>query len=317
MTTIIKIKYCCRIFCLALLLLSLNPLHSIAQADSTAPPDTSAPAAKEVIETPELLSPSLVFIAVQENDNAIELKATMRAKQKGQSYKLYRMKVAFYNVTAGGETALGYAITNGEGKAVFIFKADTLKADAEGKLQFKAVFAGNKAMEPAEETVTFKKAKLELTPVKEDSTLSIQIKLTETGADSATPIKDVVVGIYVKRLFLPLKVGEATTDENGEASVEFPAGLPGDIKGELTILAKIDENETYGYLETAVAEKWGVPVSSKSVEQPRALWSTHPPLWMLITFILLMVVVWGHYLVIVYELFRLRKEEPHTPATNA
>jgi hypothetical protein len=40
-------------------------------------------------------------------------------------------------------------------------------------------------------------------------------------------------------------------------------------------------------------------------------------MWMLITFIILMTAVWGHYIVIVYELFRLRKEQPAVDATQA
>ena len=81
-------------------------------------------------------------------------------------------------------------------------------------------------------------------------------------------------------------------------------------------MAMLLENETYGNLETSVAQKWGVPVSDKLNELPRALWSPHPPLWMLITFIIMVVVVWGHYLVIIIQLFRLRKEEPASNATT-
>jgi hypothetical protein len=116
-----------------------------------------------------------------------------------------------------------------------------------------------------------------------------------------------------------MKIGEGTTDENGEASVEIPNNLPGDAKGNITLLVKLDESETYGYLEAAAVEKWGIPVSDKIEDQPRSLWSSHPPLWMLITFIILMAAVWGHYIVIVYELFRLRKEQPNTAdnATNS
>jgi len=36
---------------------------------------------------------------------------------------------------------------------------------------------------------------------------------------------------------------------------------------------------------------------------------------MLVTFIILMGTVWGHYVVIVVQLFRLRKEEPHGTVT--
>jgi hypothetical protein len=107
-----------------------------------------------------------------------------------------------------------------------------------------------------------------------------------------------------------LKIGEGTTDENGEATVEVPANLPGDDNGNITLLAKLDENETFGNLEASAVQQWGLPVSSKVQDQPRALWSENPPIWMLVTFIVLMVVVWGHFVVIVYELFRLRKEEP-------
>jgi hypothetical protein len=165
-------------------------------------------------------------------------------------------------------------------------------------------------MESADGEVTVKKAQLQITPVKEDSLLTVKVKFVAPGAaDSAG--KDLTIGIFVKRSFNPLKIGEGTTDENGEVTVEIPANLPGDDKGNITLMAKIDENETFGNLEASVTQQWGKPVSDKLQKQPRALWSVHPPLWMLITFIALMVIVWGHFLVIVYELFRLRKEEPH------
>ncbi len=129
-----------------------------------------------------------------------------------------------------------------------------------------------------------------------------------TGAE--IPVPEAVLGIFVQRWFKPLKIGEGTTDEKGEATVEVPGNLPGDAKGNITLLAKLDENEMYGNLETNVTQKWGIPVSDKLNELPRALWSSHPPYWMMITFIILVSVVWGHYLVILIQLFRLRKEEP-------
>lgn len=307
-----------RMLRLAILLILICPVRAAAQAGSAGatPADSSAPAITEEKQTPELLSPSLQLVAVQKSDNSIDLKATLKAKQKGQSYKLYRLKVSFYAVAGASETKLGQAITNGEGKAIINVKADTLKGDADGKLQFKAAFEGNNGMDAAEESVSFKKARLELTPVKEDSLLSVKIKFTDLSAAAEMPVKDVVIGIYVKRLFLPLKVGEGTTDENGEATIEFPTGLPGDSKGNLVLLAKLDENETYGNLEASATENWGVPVSEKITEQPRSLWSNHPPVWMLLTFTILMVAVWGHYIVIAYQLFRLRREEPGVPATK-
>lgn len=287
-----------------------------AAADTAAVPVTEEPAAEEPAEEESLISPSIEFLGVQKADNSIDLKAGLKAKVKGQFMNLYKMKVSFFQVMGEEERELGFAITDGRGKAVFNVKADSsLKADAEGKVYFKAVFAGNKAMESAEEFTEFKRARLEITPIKEDSLLSVQVKLVDIGTGEEIPVPETLVGIFVKRHFNPLKVGEGTTDENGEALVEFPLGLPGDTAGNLTLIAKLDENEVFGNLEaTVVAPKWGVPVSNIIEDQPRALWSSHPPLWMLITFIVLMLVVWGHYVVIVYELFRLKKEQPKEAA---
>lgn len=294
-----------------LLWIMLLPGFLLAQTDTaeTAVADTTAPAETVAEEAaPEMIAPSLVLTAVQKNDKSIDLKTTLKAKVNGQFYQLYRMKITFYATGGENETELGSVITDGRGNAVFNVKNDTLPLDAEGKLNFKAVFAGNKAMESAEEVVGFKKAMLSITPVKAEDALSVQVKLTDAAE---SPVKDVTVGVYVKRLFQAQKIGEGTTDENGEAVIEFPPGLPGDAKGNLTLVARVDENESFGNLEASAVEAWGKAVSDKSVEQPRALWSSHPPLWMLITFFVLMAAVWGHYLVIVYELFRLRKEEPH------
>lgn len=288
------------------LLLVASPLAGTAQTDSTA---QNADATQQ---EPELISPSLEFAAVQKSDHSIDLKVRLRGKVNGQSINFYKIKISFFQVVNEEDISLGFSTTDGSGKALFKVAGDSLKTDSEGNLHFKAVFAGNKAMDPVEEVVAMKRALLEMTPIKEDSLLSIQVKLSDLGTGTATPIKEATIGVFVKRSFLPLKVGEGTTDENGEATIEFPNGLPGDPKGNLTVIARLDENEIYGNLETTSVQNWGVPVSDKIENQPRALWSTHPPIWMLITFIVLMVTVWGHYIVIVYELFRLRKEKPHT-----
>ena len=275
------------------MLLLCLPVNLFAQTDSAATKET------ETKEEASLISPSLDFIVVQKSDNTIDLKATVKAKIKGTFLNLRLLKITFLQVSDTTEKNLGFIITDERGKATLNVKNEALIMAKDGSLNFKASFAGNKQMETADGEVTVKKAQLQITPVKEDSLLTVKVKFVAPGAaDSAG--KDLTIGIFVNRSFNPLKIGEGTTDENGEVTVEIPANLPGDDKGNITLLAKIDENENYGNLEA-------------SVDQPRALWSVHPPIWMLVTFIALMVIVWGHFLVIVYELFRLRKEEPHQP----
>jgi hypothetical protein len=291
-----------------LLMLLLLPVQLLAQTDSTKTADSNAP------EAPSLIAPSIDLITVQKADNTIDLKAAIKAKVKGTFIKLPLLKISFVQITDTAEKALGFLITDRNGAAVLNITADGIKTDTGGKLLFKALFAGNKAMETAEGEVTIKRARLEMVPVKGDSVNSVQIKLIDIGTGEEKPVPEIAVGIFVKREFNPLKIGEGTTDESGEASVDIPNNLPGDDKGNITLLAKLDENEIYGNLEVAAVQKWGVPVSNKIEQLPRALWSSHPPLWMLITFVLLMAVVWGHYIVIIVQLFRLRNEEPHATA---
>ena len=292
-------------------LLLIIPRQMLAQADST---QKTEPAA--TVES-SLISPSLTFISVQNADNSIDLKAAIKAKVNGSSIKLPLLKIMFLLVTDTAEKQLGFVITDHLGKAVFNCKANLFLTGKDGKLHFKAVFAGNNAMDAADAEVTIQRARLEMfTPVKGDLLTTVKIKLIDVGTGTEMPVKDVAVAIFVKRLFLPLKVGEGTTDENGKATVEIPNNLPGDAKGNISLLAKLDESELYGNLEASVTSTLGSPVSDKLEEAPRALWSAHPPMWMMITFAILMLIVWGHYVVIVYELFRLRKEEPHPPANS-
>ena len=290
----------------ALLMLFFIPAGIYAQTDSTADKDVKTE------EESSLIAPALDLITVQKSDNSIELKAALSAKVKGSFIKLPLLKVSFVQVINDAEKELGFIISDNFGKAKFVLKGDSIQTDKEGKLHFKALFAGNKQMDPAEGEVTIKRARLEITPVKEDSLLSVQVKLVDIGTGTETAVPETVIGVFVHRFFNPLKLGEGTTDASGEATVEIPNNLPGDAKGNITLMAMLQENETYGNLETSVVQKWGTPVSDKINELPRALWSPHPPLWMLITFIIMVVTVWGHYLVIVIQLFRLRKEEPAT-----
>lgn len=297
---------------IVVLVMFFMPATSLAQTDSTlTDTSTTVPAdVKEVEEESSLISPSLEFITLQKANNTIDLKASLKAKIKGTFYNLPLLKISFVQVLETEEKNLGFVITDKTGKAVFTIRADSLSPDKEGKLLFKAVYAGNKQLEAVEEEVIIKRARLQVIPLQKDSVFSLSLKLTDIGTGLEIPILETVIGLYVKRMFQPLKLVEGTTDESGEATVEIPPNLPADAAGNMTLVARVDENETYGNLEAVIVEKWGIAVSDKIKDQPRTLWSSDPPIWMMVTFILLMAIVWGHYVVIIYQLFRLRKEEP-------
>jgi hypothetical protein len=286
---------------LMLLVLALAglPGNIYGQADSTETTET---------EEPSLISPAVEFTSIQKADNSVVLKANFRAKIKGTLTKLSGLNAEFFAIADTAEVKLGESITNKAGLAEWKAAENTLIRDNTGSLNFKVVFDGNKTIEAVEELLAIKKAKLVMTPVKADSLYTVELKLIDLSTGLEVPVPETNISVYVQRLFSPLKLGEGTTDENGDVTVEIPGNLSGDAKGNLTLLARVDENEVYGVVEASSAQQWGSPVSEEFQKMPRALWSSQPPMWMLITFIILMATVWGHYIVIIYELFRLRKE---------
>ena len=124
------------------------------------------------------------------------------------------------------------------------------------------------------------------------------------------PVKDVAVKFYVKRFFSNLPVGkEVTTDENGVASVNFITQLPGDSLGNLTVIAKIDEDETVGTLESIGTVKWGKEMEKEDMESSRSFSASrsHAPIPLIIAANVIIFGVWATLLYVVYSLVRIKK----------
>ena len=105
-----------------------------------------------------------------------------------------------------------------------------------------------------------------------------------------------------------LPIGELTLDESGSAYMEFPSDLPGDTTGYLTIIAKFDDNPTYGNVEKSETLQWGVPTYYSVPKSHRALWTKTPPKWMIYTLSILLAGVWGHYLFALISLIRIKRD---------
>ncbi|MCB9299994.1 MAG: hypothetical protein H6566_05045 [Lewinellaceae bacterium] len=241
---------------------------------------------------------------VQKNDGVLDLKALIRAKIDDRYTGLPGLEVEFFTTTDTSETSLGKATTDEKGIATFTTNAKEMPRDTGNRMAFYASFEGNEEYSGSDADITLKPASFALEALEEDSSYSIQ--LTLMSGDE--PVAEEDVSLFVKRLFFPLKVGEGSTDEDGMATIDFPTDLPGDAEGNLNIFARLEDSDDYGTVEASVTKAWGIPVSDRLEDQPRALWSPNPPLWMLLTFLVLMVTVWGHYIVIVYKLFQVKKE---------
>ncbi len=130
------------------------------------------------------------------------------------------------------------------------------------------------------------------------------------------PVEGVEVKFYAKRFFsmLPLIAnGKAvTTDEKGEAFINFPKGLPGDCNGTIVVTAKVEDNEKYGSFESKDSVKWGTIISVSDQEEEwskRSLSATgdRAPIYLLSAAGVIIMVVWGTLFYVIFSLVRIKK----------
>jgi hypothetical protein len=279
-----------RMICLVLFCMIFN-CYSFAQAGSSEK--------KEV---------TIDLTALQINAEKIELKALAQVKWDSVFDGLKGSKVSFFARTDSTETLLGTAETDFDGVAVLSVNTGRVVPMADGTISFSASTEGTGKLSEGKGELSTKRAVISFKSFDGDSVHSVTVKVVSLVGGVEIPVKEAEVGVFIKRLFSDYPVGEAVaTDENGEVSVEIPGGLAGDEKGNYTLVAKVDEHAEFGTLEAREIKPWGIKTKVDPLRQ-RTLWSHDPPLWMLITFIVLITVVWGHYMVIIYKLMRLKHQ---------
>lgn len=154
-----------------------------------------------------------------------------------------------------------------------------------------------------------KEGKLTLNFQKDDSLYTCTV--TVTSAD--LPVKDVNVKLYVKRLFSLLPVGsEETTDESGVATFNFPKDIPGGSDGKLTVIAKIEDDENLGSLETKSDVNWGVIVpNTDKIERSISASRGRAPIYFIIASNLIIAGIWGTLIYVIFQIFKIRKISKH------
>ena len=156
-------------------------------------------------------------------------------------------------------------------------------------------------------------AKIALSFAEQDSLREITATITQPDAEGKdTAVNGVDVHFYVKKSFglLPLEGDMTTTDENGQATADLPGDMPGDASGNVTVIARTEDDEKVGNVEITKTLKWGIPVKTVESAQPRALWaSANNAPWPLVIFVTGMVAaVWGVIFYIFYQLAVIKRE---------
>ena len=267
--------------------------------------------AQEKKDTVSEITPNLTLVYTSTSDDSIVLNANIFIKRETGTFGLENAEVVF-SVSDGKEkknigiVKAGY---NGDAILKVPVKSGLLK-DKEGKTTYTANFSGKGKYLATATSTTVKLAKIQLTFSVEDSIHTIHVKVTQTeGNNEIKPVPKEKVIIYVPRMLSDLKIGEIDLDEKGTGSVEYTGGLVGDSLGNLMMIAKIEENDSYGNVTGKSTVSWGIPKQYYLAERPaRELWTPIAPVWMIVTLIIMLAGVWGHYIFAVIQLVMIKRQ---------
>jgi len=220
------------------------------------------------------------------------------------------LDVNFFNPSEKEENFIASIKTGPDGKAVLTLQSSSkLISGPDGIMKFVCRFDGTPKFEAAEADVAVKDARISIGFAEIDSVRKITcqgVMINEKGEE--VPLANMDVYLFVPRMFSMQKIVDGWLEEDGEGESDFPADLVGDSAGVVKIYARIEENADFGNLEAVAETNWALKKHGDNPEVPtRELWTPIAPLWMIITLIIMLAGVWGHYLYAIIQLILINR----------
>jgi hypothetical protein len=235
-----------------------------------------------------------------------------KVERKFLPVKNIPVNVYFGEVTE--KNLLGKVVTavNGEGRVAFPV---SLKANWDSLDEFKisAESIPAKGEELLSTDITIKKAILVIDTLSVDGVRTVTGILKEKKGDEWIAVGEIEMKLSIKRLLGNLTVGEAetyTSDSTGTASAEFKKdSMPGDAKGNIILVARVEDNDNYGNLVVEKVVPWGKAAQVETNFWHRTLWSTgnRAPIWLLVIAFAIIIGVWGTLIYLVWQLVKIKK----------
>ena len=261
--------------------------------------------------SPTMLSVSYFLPAT--NVPYLEVTTKKKVGRKFEPVKNIRLNI-YYN-EAEQKNLLGQVTTDSIGKGR-IGLPPSFKNTWESLDEFKFLAQSDSStgQEPLSADITIKKAILSVDTTSLDGVRTVIGELKEKNGNAWMPAKDVDMNLSIKRMLGNLSVGDEpvyTSDSTGVSSAEFKRdSIPGDEKGNITLVAKVDDNDTYGTLVTEKTVNWGRAINPpKDFFAQRTLWSTshETPIWLLFTVWSIVISIWGTMIYLVFQVVKIKK----------
>ena len=251
------------------------------------------------------------FKTVKHHDNTRLLEVSFIArnkKDKKDKPPVYDVDINFYTAANGEEILLGQAKTSKEGIAQLILPADQKYATlSDGYINLIARFEGSEALKAQEKEIMVKDVNLNLDLTVADSIKTIVVNAFSLDSlGNKMPVEEADINFYIEGMLSKMKIMEGTI-EDGSYEFEFPTDIPGDVNGDVTVYAMIEDNDDFGDVIQKNSENWGV-FNKQIKSEENKLWSNAAPVWMYIVLTILLVGVWANYIYTMVNLFKIRKE---------
>lgn len=256
---------------------------------------------------------SLNYHNVQNQIQTITFKGAIKSENKLEPISSRNVRI-FINEAGETENLIGEIKTDFSGKAVFTIPPkfnEIWKASASQTIV--GVLEPFDEFEELETEIEITKSKMLVDTMTVDDQKKMVIKFYEQNDSSWIPVADVEMKVGVKRLGSILPMGEEasfTTDSTGTIVADYMLNsIPGDETGQITLMAKVEENETYGTVENEITVAWGNATKNNFNLDHRSLWATGDkvPLWLLILAIMIIASVWGTMIYIFIQLIKIIK----------
>jgi hypothetical protein len=245
------------------------------------------------------------------NNKVPQLMVKVNTKINGKFLNVGGINLKLFLDKDSTGTFIGNVITNEKGEAT-AYIPTSVKAEwaTSSKHTFLATFDGNKKYAPARGDLTVAKAKILIDATSDKTVTASVFEMKDT---TWTPVKGVDVVLAIRRMDADLTIDEKptfTTDSTGKASGDFKRdSIPGDARGNITLVAKIVDNDQYGNLSIEKTVPWGNKFVPVNTFNERTLFATRnkAPVWILFIAYSIAVSVWGVLIMLVFNLFRIKK----------
>ena len=250
-----------------------------------------------------------------ENNELQYLIVNTKTKIDGKFQPVKNVTVNLFLGQDSADIFINKVITDEKGKVKSFLPVSLKPAwDASYTHTFKAVAAAGKKFDEATADISITRSKIEIDTSSDEDAKNIMATVSEFKDGSWLPAKDVDVKIGIARLGGILAAGEEefyTTDEAGQVTATFNKdSLPGDDKGNINLIAWVEDNDQFGNIKIEKIVPWGIAhKADNTFFNQRTLWSTrnYAPTWLLFIAFSIIIGVWGTLFYLILQIFRIRK----------